>query len=784
MRIVLEHEPFTDPSKGHWGSRGRWPAKWVSAGGEIPLVAAYRLAVSFDAPTTVRVHVTADERYVLFVNGIQLGRGPERGDLQHWFFESYDIAFPAGESTLVAQTFALGERMSPFAQFGAEPGFLLCPDDESLAPKLATGDAPWEAKLLGGYRMLDPLCAWGTGWKTELLGAEADWGWQHGSGDGWKPVSAGRKGMNRKANDENPVHRLIPASLPAMLEQSWSKGKVRHVARAEGVTATTPIPIRAAESLGDEVPKWQALLAGTDLEIPPHTARRVILDLEDYVCGYPRLLCSGGKGSSVRIHWQEALFEGLDNPAKGNRDEIEGKFFTTLWHKKDGVGDVFRPDGGAARVFEPLWWEAGRYVEVLVNTADEPLTLLELRINETHYPMELESRFSASDDRLEKIVPIMFRTLQMCSHETYMDCPYYEQLMYIGDTRLEMLATYCATRDDALPRKALRMFEASRVPEGLTQSRYPTRVLQRIPTFSMWYIATLHDFAMWRGDLDFLKELMPGARIVLDRYDSYRNADDLIEAPNGWNFMDWVHEWPNGIPPGGDTGVSGLMNLQYVLVRKSAALLEELMGEPELAERNRKIAEAVERAVRERFWVSDKGYADDLEHTGWSEHSQALAILSGVATDEQRSVCVRRLLQPEGLAKASIYFSHYVFEALRETAQIDELLRRLEYWYDHITNGLKTTIEHPEPSRSDCHAWGAHPYYHYFASLAGVRPTKPGFAEVEVRPQPGSLTAFEAVMPSPRGMIVVKLADGQVSVNLPEGVSGKLVWQGREEAIS
>src|SRR6185369_12974243 len=141
-----------------------------------------------------------------------------------------------------------------------------------------------------------------------------------------------------------------------------------------------------------------------------------------------------------------------------------------------------------------------RYLEILVQTTDEALTLERFVFRETHYPLELESAFEASDPRLARVMPLMLRGLQMCSHETYMDCPYYEQLMYVGDTRLEVLTTYVATRDDRLPRKALRMFDLSRRTDGLTQSRYPSRFTQIIPPFSLWWVAMVHDYALWRDD--------------------------------------------------------------------------------------------------------------------------------------------------------------------------------------------------------------------------------------------------------------------------------------------
>jgi len=89
---------------------------------------------------------------------------------------------------------------------------------------------------------------------------------------------------------------------------------------------------------------------------------------------------------------------------KGNRDDIEGKAFI-------GIGDTFEPDGGSHRAFSTLWWEAGRYLEIIVNTADEPLTIDSFSLRETRYPHEWSSRFKASDPRLADVIPIARRTL-------------------------------------------------------------------------------------------------------------------------------------------------------------------------------------------------------------------------------------------------------------------------------------------------------------------------------------------------------------------------------------
>jgi len=777
MRVIITEDPFTDFSRG-WMHRGDWPAKWIGHAqvqGTEPAVTAYRK--KFTAGGKVRIHVSADERYELFLDGERIGRGPERGDRENWFFETYDLDLKPGAHVLVARTWWLGpDSPAPYAQHSVRPGFLLAAEgvDEKL---LNTGAAPWQCKILGGCEHVKPGWAWGTGSKVHIKGAEFPWGFETGQGAGWEHASVVGPAANASvANEFPPIWMLRPATLPPMIEEVRQVGEARHV-QAVDTEDTRPVPVRNSEHLASEAESWNLLLAGkSPLTIPANTMRRAIVDLGSYYCAYPEVTVSGGSGWKIRVLWAEALYEQPELGSKGNRDQIEGKFFI-------GIGDTFEPDGGRNRRFESLWWEAGRYLEVLVSTGAEPLTIESFRIRETHYPYDFQSRFESADPRLAEVIPIGFRALEMCSHETYMDCPYYEQLQYVGDTRLEVLATYAVTRDDRLPRKAIWQFDVSRKNSGITQSRYPSRVMQIIPPFSLWWIGMVHDYAMWRDDMDFVADRMPGVRAVLDVFRRWVNKDALVEAPNGWNYMDWVPTWDGGIPPNGDRGISGVINWQFALVLGLAAELEKMVGEPELAERNRKLAYRVKKAAAQAFWDEGRGvFADDLDKKCFSEHSQCLALLGNNVEDSKRGRVIHGLLHDPDLERTTIYFTHYLFETYRLLGRMDRFFERMSLWFDLKGQGFKTTLEHPEPSRSDCHGWGAHPIYHYFASVLGIRPAAPGFAKVRIEPQLWPLTWAKGKLPHPKGFITVDFTvkDSRLTgtVELPEDVSGKLDYGG------
>ncbi|MBA3707660.1 MAG: alpha-L-rhamnosidase, partial [Planctomycetes bacterium] len=129
-RIILADLPFRDHPVSFW-QRGVWPASWVGNAAQPAGagVTAYRLRFTCAERMTARIHVSGDERYELFLDGERIGDGPERGDLRHWLYESWDLDLPAGEHVLVARTWWLGHVGTPtpaaHAQYSVCPAFLL-----------------------------------------------------------------------------------------------------------------------------------------------------------------------------------------------------------------------------------------------------------------------------------------------------------------------------------------------------------------------------------------------------------------------------------------------------------------------------------------------------------------------------------------------------------------------------------------------------------------------------------------------------------------------------------
>jgi hypothetical protein len=209
---------------------------------QTPFVAAYRRRFELDTPAMVNLHVTADERYELFLDGRRLGRGPERGDAFNWYFESYPVELSAGEHVLVAKVWSLGRELAPTAQMSVRHGLLVATGGEADAI-LATGVAEWEGMLLAGRTFAGGSVVGATGPRECVDGSRYAWGVENGEGEGWTPVEVAEPARSSLAYTGIPgtgLHALAPALLPPMLSRIVTTGTVRHADAAANTSENTP----------------------------------------------------------------------------------------------------------------------------------------------------------------------------------------------------------------------------------------------------------------------------------------------------------------------------------------------------------------------------------------------------------------------------------------------------------------------------------------------------------------------------------------------------------------
>lgn len=721
-------------------------------------------------PAAFVVHVSADNRYRLLLNGAPIASGPQRSDLRHWRYETLDLAphLEPGRNVLTALVWNWGAER-PVAQFSHRTAFLV----QGVGPgasSVSTGPG-WKVYRNAGYAPLPVRNVDVGGYYASPPGEAVDaraypWGWTSldFADDAWPDAATVANAtwaeLGGSPFGEAGNWQLVPRSIPPMEE--------------------TPVRF-ASVRRSDGVDRSEGFLRGAgDLVVPPQTRAVLLLDQAHLTNAFTVIETSGGAGATVTLTYAEALKDAQGN--KGNRNDIEGKTLR-------GLRDEFRPDGGERRRLQTLWFRTYRYVQVEIETRDDPLRIHDLHGIFVGYPFELAARFTSDLPWLEDMWEINWRGARLGAWETYVDTPYYEQLQYVGDTRIQALITLYMSDDDRLVRQAIEHFDLSRIPEGITASRYPSALEQYIPTFSLIWIAMIHDYWMHRDEPDYVRGFLPGVRGVLHWFEQRIDETGLLGPIPQWPYVDWAQGWQRGVPPGGAEGQSTVISLQLVYALGRAAELEAALGNAENAAHYRERAGSLRDAVRARAWDATRGLFRDTPDTQRvSQHANVLAILTDAVPDEDKAELMRRLLADASLTQSTYYFSYYLLEALRDAGLGDLSVEQLDPWREMLELGLTTVPETPEPTRSDSHAWSAHPNYALLATVLGVRPAEPGFKSVRIAPRLGILQRAEGRVPHPRGDIDVRFmrsADGglRAEVTLPPGLQGVLEWNGAETAL-
>ena len=772
LPIVYSQEHVPETNQKWEDLKHTWKAFWIShPNTALSEYGVFHFRKTFVLETNAEefiIHVSADNRYRLYVNGTEVCEGPARGDLMNWRYESVDISpyLEPGANTIAALVYNLGEHRPP-VQFSRRTAFILQADSEKY--DLVNTNNTWKVMKNAAYHPISISSERVHGFYVvgpcdSIVGKQYQWGWENpGYEDAaWLQASGSvlDRGVGRGFIHGADWH-LVPRNIPAMEK---SKELIPEIERAEGIH-----------------PHDGFLTGERALTIKKDSRISILLDRTHLTIGYPQLTVSGGKGSHIKVEYAEALYDA--SGSKGIRNQVEGKEIS-------GAYDVFMPDGGDKRLFTPLWLRTFRYVQIDIETRDEALIIHDFHNVFTAYPFQENARISIEPDTfgIQKIWDTGWRTARLCAGETYFDCPYYEQLQYVGDTRIQALISLYISGDDRLMRNAIQQFNNSIIPEGLTLCRAPTHVGQVIPTFSLYWIAMVHDYHMHRDDPDFVKQFLPGIRSVLAWYESRIDDTNMLGPLDWWNFADWANGFPNGIPAGADNGNSALISLSYAY---ALAYASELFAHFDLdfeSESYASLAQSIKRAVYGNCFDDTRQiFADTPDKKEYSQHTNVMAILTDAIPEDEQAGLFERIVSDSSLIQTSLYFKFYQMRALVHAGLGNRYLELLDPWNDMIDLGLSTFPE-TEPgsksmvsSRSDCHAWSASPCYDLIATVCGIMPALPGFSSVSIKPHLGPSQKASCKMPHPWGTITVELErrgssglDGTVS--LPRGITGEFQW--------
>lgn len=710
------------------------------------------------------VSISAQSRYRIWVNGMPVLSGPCKGDQWRHYYETVDISqyLLQGENIITARVLSFPHHADyqgiagPFAVMsaGGNPCFILkgsCMDDGgNLLQDLTTGRTEW-------FACIDETTEWLSNEEMVYMGSkEVVYGARkpsklHDPDPDLERESTGWVQVKVKWTVEGNIYgELFPYNLcerpiPLLYEREREFEKIVQIMvnGEERELATTVL------ENGSRV-----------LCVKQNSQVVVDFDAGELVTGYICLKMAGGAGARIRLTYAEAYSrvpEGKDinSLVKGVRDDcVNGNII--------GHYDDYHPSG-KDEIYEPFWFRTFRFLRMEIETGQEEISIDFPIYRETGYPMDVSSIVQSSEEWIQDVWDMSIRTLRRCMHETYEDCPYYEQLQYILDTRLEILYTYMVSGDTRLALRAIEDFNASRMPDGMLQSRYPCQRTQIIPAFSLFWVMMLEDYYWQTGSIRIVRNYQSTVDGILEWYEQKRGKYGLVENLGYWEFFDWVDEWGAfaGAPRAVSHGASTNHNLLYAYTLKVAANLCTVVDRPDVAREYHKRAELTLKAVRELCYCEQEGlFMEGPGFREYSQHSQVLAVLSGLAEGEEAAQILNKAIsgktsRSEKILKCSFPFHFFLFRAL-EKAGIYDVTRQLwDTWRGLRDLKLTTIPETPEKPRSDCHAWGSLPLYEFTRNFLGVSPGSPGWEHIHIEPRAIWMNDMSGRVITPKGIVSI-----------------------------
>lgn len=651
------------------------------------------------------IKIFANARYKLYVNGVLTAIGPLKGTPEERYFDEVSIPLKKGENEITALVLALKD-----------------------------GDTWVERERQMAVYHTGRACLAIEG---ELLSTES--GWQSAKGDDIEffsePVTASL-GINERVTVYK--EHEFECAVPYMRAFTEDAGSNEYGLIAPGfILKPRTIPMMYFKESG--------FISSKD----------GIYDAGEEKCAFVRIRLKGT--GTLKITYAECYSERQPNGKlkKGVRSDSSLQI--------NGDYDEIKVTGGG--YYEPYWIRTFRYVK----TECDGVEIENIDFVETGYPLECIPDMKLYNETDEKLVEISKRTLYLCMHETFTDCPYYEQLQYLMDTYLQTIFSSRISSDYRLIRKAINDFALSQRVDGMLLSRYPSNTAQIIPGFALMYPFMVLDYVKISGDIETAKKYIPVIEKLFYRFSGHKDGNGLIKRFPNWNFIDWSEGYTRGVPKTDEGEPYTAVSLLYATALKAGAEICRIIGRNDEAGEFEQEAEKINATVNTLCYDASKGmYSSSPSKKYFAQHENIWAVLSGAAGENAKLVLENSM---ELESRATFGFAYFYFRALEKAGLYEKRDVLFKEFRNFVSLDCSTVPEAPNDKRSECHAWGSVAIFEFSAMDLGIRDIDTVKKEVLIKPYIFDREGAEGSVMTPYGEIYVKWEkkDGfRIKITSPE----------------
>ena len=367
-----------------------------------------------------------------------------------------------------------------------------------------------------------------------------------------------------------------------------------------------------------------------------------------------------------------------------------------------------------------------RYIEIY---AENAVKIEYVGVLPCAYPIKKLERTFGGGLR-DEIYNTAVRTLYLCMHEHYEDCPWREQALYAMDSRNQMLCGYYAFGEYAFPRANLYLMSKDNRKDGLLSICVPSSLNLTIPSFSLHYFIAIYEYTVYSGDTTLAAEIMPKLisliNIFIERMEN--GLEPNFKGAGYWNF----YEWSSGLDGCGNMG-EGCDAVLNCLLSIALDRMDKLCRILNIASDYKEKAERLNRKIHTAFYDEEKKlFSDRCSKKQYSELANSLAVLCGAADKAEAANIAEALTDgATTLTKTSLSMMCFKYDALLETDRekykkyvLNDIDEKYKYMLDNgATSFWETEIGEKDfgNAGSLCHGWSAMPVYYYCKLLLPFR---------------------------------------------------------------
>lgn len=727
-------------------------AKWIAPAGVSEEKNCYfraRKKFNIDSiPKSALLHIAAESYYMIYVNGLLIGRGPVRGTHTVNFFDTYNIADLLHKGENIISVLCLCMNIDTYVAAPAEPGVII-----ELENIIST-DSSWEVQAANEWRqdvmqysVQTGFCEWHDLRKTPI-------GWHE-----FEDNSNWDKACEIKINKE-----LIPRDIPRLSEKEYFPVDIP-------VTALVP-PLKDSEDiyiakiLTEEEHKTISLSYVEDMVIEPvEGGLAIVFNFDREIIGRFELDITAPAGTIVDLVYEEELWHN-----RLRADHISDEY---------NFADRYILHEGRQTIGNTLLERGFRMVQVVMRNFKIPVTIHKVKSIDSRYPFEAKASFHSSDPLLNKIWNVCSETISACTTDVFIDCPWRERAFWVNDMIVENKVALQLFGDPIVSARAFRLAFANKNDIGLLPGVCPAPqedIFILLPT-NLYMSKMLKDYYMYSGDIEMVNEFLPSIITIIDIFSGWINKKGLLEPPDKyWNFFDWSY----GLNDIDYTGkVTSLLNFFYISAIKDCMELAEASGIKIEKQKYLKLLKKVKNGTDK--YLKNGNYFIDSPDGISSQLAHALAFL----TDEYKDDFILDALLDKNILIPEFFFHIFIFDALMKLNKADEALRRIrKYWGENVMTGTPTIWEAGihvngkkafKESGSLCHGFATAPVDFIQTTIIGISPLKAGFKEFKVAPIPCGIEFANGSIPTPSGNIEISWEKVdeiiEVSLTVPKGLT-------------